>query len=39
MTIGELWDTDLVGDGLLDASERGAWAMGVLKKVQISRGG
>ena len=39
MTIGELWDPDLVGDGLLAASERKARAIGVLNKVQIGRGG
>ena len=45
MTIGKLWDPDLVGDGVLvaseasKASERKAQAIGVQNKVQIGRGG
>ena len=45
MTIGELWDPGLVGDGVLaasealEASEREARAIGVLNKVQVGRGG
>ena len=45
MTIWELWDPNLVGDGALEAlealenSERGTRAMGELNKVQICRGG
>ena len=45
MTIGELWDPDLAGHGVLKASkafealEKGAKATGVINKVGIGRGG
>ena len=44
ITIGALWDPDLVGASVIAAleasktSERKAWAMGVLNKMQIGRG-
>ena len=39
MTIGELWDPDLAGHGVLEALEKGAQVMGEINKVGIGRGG
>ena len=42
MTIGELWDPDLAGYGVLEALEaleKGAQATGVIHKVGIGQGG